>query len=118
MVKSHNGLKGTKVFACGSSGRNLKNFSRFAGKNPCWGTFFVKLQAAIACYKRLLGQLYQKRYSYTEILTQAFSVNFEKKMNTTINTSTRVPLKQFQIKSLLLRILVLSKRAHAGFIHK
>ena len=32
VVKSHNGLKGTKVFACGCSGRNLKNLSKFAGK--------------------------------------------------------------------------------------
>ena len=33
-VKSHKGLKGTKIFACGSFGRNLKNFSKFAGKSP------------------------------------------------------------------------------------
>ena len=94
MVKSQNGLKGTKVLGCGSSGRNLKNFSRFAGKNQCWGPFIVKLQAVIACYKRLLGQLNQKRSAYTEILTQAISVNFEKKSkNTTINTSATVILK-------------------------
>ena len=37
VVKSHNSLKGTKVFACGCSGRNLKSFSKFAGKSPCWG---------------------------------------------------------------------------------
>ena len=37
VVKSHNRLKGTKVFACGCSGRNLKSFSKFAGKSPCWG---------------------------------------------------------------------------------
>ena len=79
MRKSYNGLKGTKVFSCGSSGRNLKNVSRFAEKKPCWGPFIVKLQAVIACYKRLLGQLYQKRYPYTGILTQALSLNFEKK---------------------------------------
>ena len=76
--KSHNGLKGTKVFACGCSGRNLKNLSKFAGKSPCWGPFIVKLQPVIA-YKRLLGQLYQKRDAYTETLTQILSVNFEKK---------------------------------------
>ena len=80
VVKSHNGLKGTKVSACGYSGRNFKleNFSKFAGKNPCWGPFIVKLQPVIA-YKRLLGQLYQKRDAYTETLTQILSVNFEKK---------------------------------------
>ena len=35
-VTSQNGLKGTKVFVYGCSGRNLKSFSKFAGKNPCW----------------------------------------------------------------------------------
>ena len=60
----------------------------------------ITTQAVIACYKRLLGQLYQKRYPYTEILTQALSVNFEnnnnnnnKEKNTTMNSSTTVPLK-------------------------
>ena len=33
VVKSHNCLKGTKVFACGCSGRNLKSFSKFARKS-------------------------------------------------------------------------------------
>ena len=77
MVKSHNGLKGTKVFACGCSGRNLKNLSKFAGKSPCWDPFTVKLQPVIA-YKRFLGQLYQKRNAYTETLSQALPVNLEK----------------------------------------
>ena len=31
-------------------------------------------------YKRLLGQLYQKRGTFTEALTQLLSVNFEKKI--------------------------------------
>ena len=60
MVKSHNRLKGTKVFACGCSGRNLFFFQKFAGKSPSWGPFFVKLQHVMA-YKRLVGQLYQKK---------------------------------------------------------
>ena len=77
VVKSHNGLKGTKVFACGCSGRNLKNLSKFAGKSPCWDPFIVKLQPVIA-YKRFLGQLYQKRNAYTETLSQALPVNLEK----------------------------------------
>ena len=51
VVKSHNGLKGTKVFACGCSGRNLKKLSKFAGMSPCWGPFIVTLQLVIA-YKR------------------------------------------------------------------
>ena len=66
VVKSHNRLKGRKVFACGCSGRNLKSFSKFARKSPT--------------YKRLLGQLYQKRDDYTETLTQILSVNFEEKI--------------------------------------
>ena len=92
VVKSHNRLKGTKVFACACSGRDLKFFSKFAGKSPCWGPFVVKLQHVMA-YKRLLGQLYQKRDAYTETLTRSLSVNFGKNMNTTINTSPRLPLK-------------------------
>ena len=83
VVKSHNGLKGTEVFVCGCSGRNLKNLSKFAGKSPCWGPFIVKLQPVIA-YKRLLGQLYQRRDAYTGTLTQVLSVNFETNLNTTI----------------------------------
>ena len=35
-VKSHKALKGTKVFAYGCSGRNLKNFSKFTVKSSCW----------------------------------------------------------------------------------
>ena len=42
------------------------------------GSFIVKLQPVIA-YKRLLGQLHQKRDAYTETLTQILSVNFEEK---------------------------------------
>ena len=89
MVKSHNGVKGTELFACGSSGRNLKNFSRFAGKNPCWGPLIVTLQAVVACYKITRSTLSKKGTP-----TQARSVNFEKKnKNKAINRSTRVPLK-------------------------
>ena len=76
VIKSHNRLKGTKRIACGGSRRNLKNFSKLAGKSACWGTFAVKLQCVMA-YKRLLGQLYQKRGAYTEILTQLLSGNYE-----------------------------------------
>ena len=45
VVKSHNGLKGTKVFARGCSGRNLNNLSKFAGKSRCYGTFYRKVAA-------------------------------------------------------------------------
>ena len=92
MVKSHNDLNETKVFACGCSGRTLNFFSKFAVKSPCWGPFIVKLQPVMA-YKRLLGQLYQKRDSYTETLTKLLSVNFQENMNTNINTSARLSLK-------------------------
>ena len=54
-------------------------FSKFAGKSMCWGPFLVKLQHVMA-YKRLLGQLCQKRDAYTETLTHLLSVNFEKKI--------------------------------------
>ena len=70
----------------------LEEISKFAGKSPCWDPFIVKLQHVMS-YKRLLGQLYKKRDAYTETLTQLLSVNFEKNMNTTINTSARLPLK-------------------------
>ena len=67
-------------------------FSKFAVKSSYWGPFIVKLQH-LMCYKRLLGQLYQKRDAYTMTLTQLLSVNFEKNMDTNINTSARLPLK-------------------------
>ena len=51
VVKYHKGLKGTKVFACGCFGRNLKKFSKFAGKSPWWSPFIVKLRPVIAFKK-------------------------------------------------------------------
>ena len=66
MVKSHNRLKGTKVFACGFPGRNLKIFSKI-----CRGLFIVKLHH-VTPYKRLLGQFYRKRDAYTETLHNYF----------------------------------------------
>ena len=66
MVKSHNRLKGTKVFACGFPGRNLKIFSKI-----CRGLFIVKLHHVMP-YKRLLGQFYRKRDAYTETLHNYF----------------------------------------------
>ena len=97
-------LKGTKVFVCGFSGRNLRVFKICREEpvpgNLClgtcepetWSPFIVKLQHVMS-YKILFGQLYQKRDAYTETLTQLLSVNFGKNMNTTINTSARLPLK-------------------------
>ena len=78
VVKFNNSLRWTKVFAWGCSWRNLKNFSKFAWKSPCWDPFIGKLQPVIA-YKRLLGQLYWKWDAYTETLTQVISVNFQQK---------------------------------------
>ena len=43
VVKSHKDPTGTR--------RILKNFSTFAGKNPPWSPFIIKLQPAIA-YKK------------------------------------------------------------------
>ena len=51
VVKSHKGVKGTKVFACGCFGRNLKKFPKFAGKSPWWSPFIVKLRPVIAFKK-------------------------------------------------------------------
>ena len=64
VVKSLKSLKGTKVFACGYFGKNLKNFSKFTGKSPCWSSFIVKLQPII---------VFKKSQS------QNYSVNFIKK---------------------------------------
>ena len=105
VVKSHKGLKGTKVFACRCFGRNLKNFSKFAGKSPWWSPFIVKLRPVIAFKKnvvKITRSNWSKRDAYTETLTQVFSVNFEK--NYEHDYSARLPLKQCQIKSLLFRI--------------
>ena len=44
VVKSHNGLKETKLFACVCSGRNLKNLSKFAGRARA-GVFYRKVAA-------------------------------------------------------------------------
>ena len=57
VVKSHKGLKGTKVFVFGCSVRNLKNFSKVTGRNPSWSPFIVKLQPAIA-YKKSQSKYY------------------------------------------------------------
>ena len=51
VVKSHKGLKGGKAFVFGFSVRNIKNFSKFTGRNPCRSPFIVKLQPGIA-YKK------------------------------------------------------------------
>ena len=62
-------------------------------------------------YKRLLGQRYQKIDASTETLTQALSANFEKNMNTTINTSARLPqvyskavARKYSVKKVLSKI--------------
>ena len=69
VVKSHIGLKGTKVFACGCSERNLKNFSTFAGKSSCWSPFIVKLQRAVA-HKKSQSKDYLVNSSKKEMPTQ------------------------------------------------
>ena len=79
VVKSHNGLKGTKVFARGCSGRNLNNLSKFAGKSRCYGTFYRKVAACNSLQKITRSTLSKKKNAYTETLSQARPVNFEKK---------------------------------------
>ena len=64
VVKSLKSLKGTKVFACRYFGKNLKNFSKFTGKSPCWSPSIVKLQPIIA---------------FKKSQSQDYSVNFIKK---------------------------------------
>ena len=83
VVKSHNGLKGTKAFGCGCFGRNLKNLSKFAGNSPCWSPFIVKLRPVIAFKKnkvKITRSTLSKGDTYTESLTQVLTVNFEKKL--------------------------------------
>ena len=58
--------------------KKSQKFCKICREEPVLGSFIVKLQLVMA-YKRLLGQLYQKRDAYTETLTQILSVNFEKK---------------------------------------
>ena len=84
MVKPHKGLKGTKVFACGCFGKNLKNFSKFVGKSSWWSLFIVKLPPVIAFKKTkvtITRSNLSKREAYTETVTQVF---LKKIMNTTI----------------------------------
>ena len=63
VVKSHECLKGAKVFACGCSGRNLKNFSKFTEKSPCWSAV-VALETLIQKVKVKVAQptLSKKRH--------------------------------------------------------
>ena len=94
VVRSHKGLKGTKVFACGYFGRNIKNISKFSGKSPRWSPFIVKLRPVIAFKKskvKITQSNLSKRDAYTKSLIQIFSVNFEK--NYENDYSARLPLK-------------------------
>ena len=49
VVKPHKGLKGTKVIVCGCSGRNLKNFSKFAAELE---SFYCKVAAGNSLQKK------------------------------------------------------------------
>ena len=73
VVKSHKGLKGTKVFACACSGRNLKNFSNFTGKTPCWSNV-VALETLTQKVKLKVAQstLSKKRRLYRDSYTSTF----------------------------------------------
>ena len=90
-VKSHKVLKEVKVFAFECSVRNLKNFSKFAGKNPYWNLFIVKFQPGIA-YKKKHNKGYSVNFIKKEtpiqrLLHKYFPVSFEKIMNTILKTS-------------------------------
>ena len=67
MVKSHNGLKGTKYLPEGVLEEISKIYQNLQGRALAGGPFTVKFQPVIA-YKILLGQLYQKRDAYTDRL--------------------------------------------------
>ena len=76
VVKSHKVLNGTKVFACGCSGKNLKNFSKLTGKSPCWSTFinscsleyFIKQKPKVKVTRSTLSKKRpQNRDVYTSI---------------------------------------------------
>ena len=88
VVKSHKYLKGTKVFAFGCLVRNFKKKLSL---------FIVNLQPGIV-YKKsqsegYFGELYQKETSTQRLLHKYFREGSEKIMNTTLNTSARLPLK-------------------------
>ena len=77
VAKSHKGLQGAKLFACGCSGRNLKNISKFTWKSPCWSPFIVKLLPGIAYMKKVKVKVTQstlskKRRLHRESYASAF----------------------------------------------
>ena len=65
MVKSQNGLKGTKPV--GVLEEISKIYQNLQGRALAGDPFIVQFQPVTA-YKILLGQLYQKRNAYTDIL--------------------------------------------------
>ena len=78
--------------------KSFKKVSKFAGKNPWWSPFIVKLRPVIAFKKnkvKITRSNLSKRDAYTETLTQVFSVNFEKNYKHGCSARLR------QIKSLL-----------------
>ena len=91
VVKFHNRLKRTKTCRLWVF-RKSQNFFKICREEPVLGSFYCKV-ADVMAYKRLLCQFYKKRDAYKETLTQLLSVDFEKNMNTTINTSARLSLK-------------------------
>ena len=82
MVKSQNGLKGTKPV--GVLEEISKIYQNLQGRALAGDPFIVKFQPVIA-YKILLGQLYQKRNAYTDRLTST-SCKFWKKLLTWLLT--------------------------------
>ena len=82
VVKSHKGLKETKVFAFGCFVRNLKNSQNLQEK-PLLESFYCKVTAWNSLYKKSKVKVTRatlpKRETYTETLTQVHSCRFWKK---------------------------------------
>ena len=78
----------------------ILSFSKFVGKTPCWSTFIVELQPANS-FKKNQSKDYSvnliKKETPTQLhrdsYTSTFCTFFKKRMNTTVNTSPRLPLK-------------------------
>ena len=74
VVKSRKDLKGVKVFACWCSGRNLKSFSKFTGKSPCWSCSLEQLIKKSQSKGYRVNCIEKRRC--TKTFTQALSCKF------------------------------------------
>ena len=72
MIKPHNRLKGTKVFACGFSGRNLKFFFKVCREEPVLGSFYCIVAAPNVLKKITWATLSKKRRLHGDSYTITF----------------------------------------------